>query len=282
MHLMGVQVFHRYSAMPAQHPSALQQQLAAAVDMVGQDNVTGALEVLANLVEWQLEDYVAVKPSDTFVISDTVLAAGGGGSSSLRELVNEAYNAAAAGSSPAAVYLVPACIFAVMLDTHDPNTMEVNKQRASSSSSSSRPDSPDSQADSSSSSTPMDTAADDEMFDAVPDSSSDRSSSSSISQRSISSSSDSPLQRLVKFQLEALTRDAPQDSLAPLAAALQVRSTEHVPAPIKSLLTLKVPAMMVMLERAWWAYQYRSCQHFISLPAACGLLNQQLITHGRL
>jgi hypothetical protein len=206
------QVYSRYSGLPQQQPSSLRQQLQLAADLVAQDQVAAATAVLNDSIEWHLEDFVTSKQSDNSSFSNN----SSGSAASLRVLFGEVIGAGAA-AAPASAYLVPACVYALLLNTCDSATQQLNALS----------DQHDSCSSSSAPGTPMDSgAADDELFEAIDannnTSNADSRSSSSSSSRSIVSSRDSPLQRLVKFQLEQITADAPQDTLAPAAASLQL------------------------------------------------------------
>jgi hypothetical protein len=194
--------------------------LQRAADLVKQEQVAAATAVLNDVIEWHLEDFVTSKQSDNYSFGSSS-SSGGSGGSSLRVLFGEVIGIGA-GAAPAAAYLVPACIYALLLNTADAATQQIvalSAADASRSSSSSLDNG--SSSSSSTPGTPMDSgAADDDMFEAADTDMSSNSRSSS--RRSIVSGRDSPLQRLVKFQLEQLALDAPQDSLAPVAASLQV------------------------------------------------------------
>jgi hypothetical protein len=189
-----------YSALPQAEPNSLQQRLQQCADFASQQQLPAAIQLLDDIIEWQLEDFAGRSlPSGT-------------SSSNLAVTLQQA---SSSGLYPASPYLVPACVYAVLLNLFDPATQEINRRSGSSSSKAGAAESMASP-DSSRPSSPDNTAVDDEdMFDAVD-------SSAALARRSIFSDRDSPLQRLAKFQLEQLEKSAPADELAPVAACLRL------------------------------------------------------------
>lgn len=190
-----------YSALPQADPNSLQQRLQQCADLASQQQLPAAIQLLDDVIEWQLEDFAG-----RGLLS--------GSSSSLAAILQQA---SSSGVCPASPYLVPACVYAVLLNLFDPATQELNRRSGSSSSKAGAAESIASP-DSSRPSSPDNTAGDDEdMFDAVD---SPASLPAALARRSIVSDRDSPLQRLAKFQLEQLEKAAPADELAPVAACL--------------------------------------------------------------
>lgn len=218
---LSVQLYLRYSCPPASHQSSLQRQLLKAATLAEQDDISSATQMLDDLIEWHVEGFMASAPSDNPLLPDQISRSSGGSSGGrLRALLGDIIDAAAA---PGTLFLVPACVYALLLNTHDEATQEIVKATGTVSSVSAADGSSTAGGSSSSSTTPMDTAGED-MFDALDSASSSlqqsSGSSSSSGGRSIVSSKDSTLQRLVKYQLEQLTKEAPQDCLGPAAASL--------------------------------------------------------------
>jgi len=202
-----VQAQLTYSILPPSDLNSLQQRLQQCADLVQQQQLPAAIQVLDDIIEWQLEDFIGAGSLDTS--SNT--------SSSLARVLQELVTSGAAAASPASPYLVPACVYAVLLNLFDPATRIAN--RASSSA-----ESPPGSTEASRASSPDSTATGDEdMFDStsIGSSSSAALAAAAGGRRSIVSDSDSPLQRLAKFQLEQLEKAAPADQLTPVAVCLQ-------------------------------------------------------------
>jgi hypothetical protein len=254
-----LQVQVTYCALPRQHSDCLQQQLQQVADLVSQQQLQAAAQLMDDVIEWQLGDFAASSTS-----SSASSTGSSGTGTSISQLLQAACGAVG-GASPASPYLVPACAYAVLLDTHDTATHAINRRTVSNTgsspatdlaappaggasisgagssgvsstfvpdpASSSSPASPSSS--SSSPGTPMDTAAGDEdLFDALDEGGgalggSEGSSVPAVAAaavrrgRSIVGDKDSPLQRLAKAQLQQLAQAAPPDELAPVAAAMQ-------------------------------------------------------------
>jgi hypothetical protein len=217
-------VYCRYCSPPGSHQSSLQQQLLTAATLAEQDDISSATQVLDHLIEWHLEDFLAAASSDNPVLPDATSSSSSSSSSSsgnghLQALFRNIRDAAAA---PGSLFLVPACIYALLLNTHDAATKDIVTAGCTATTVAAADGS--SSTASSSSPTPMETAGED-MFDALDSASSplqqSDSGSSSSSRQSIVSSKDSTLQRLVKYQLDQLTKEAPQDCLGPAAASLE-------------------------------------------------------------
>lgn len=142
---------------------------------------------------------------------------------------------AGSGSCPVSPYVVPACVYAVLLNLFDPVTQAINRRSSSrkgteaggADSTAADADGSTVSPDSSRPSSPDTTAADDaDMFDTVDSSKSGTNSlspvSAALARRSIATDRDSPLQRLAKFQLEQLEKAAPADELTPVAGCLRL------------------------------------------------------------
>lgn len=204
-----------YSALPQSEPNSLQQRLQQCADLVTQQLLPAAIQLLDDIIQWQLEDFTGADLSSTSSsISST---------SSLPELMQGLVSSSRASTAgPASPYLVPACVYVVLLNLFDAPTQLLNRRSKSSSVTTdgttaaspdaSRANSPDATA-----------TADEELFDAMDDQAeADSSAAAAAAARlGIVSTRDSPLQRLAKFQLEALAKAAPADELTPVAVCLQ-------------------------------------------------------------
>jgi hypothetical protein len=211
-----------YSALTQSDPNSLQQRLQQCADLSAQQQLPAAIQLLDDIIEWQLEDFIG---ADLSSLSNN--------SSSLSDVLQQVVSTGLAAGCPASPYLVPACVYAVLLNLFDPATQAINGKTASSRAATAVSTSgavaadgsaviPNSSTPSSPDSTALD---DDDMFDAAGDPSSSSSTAAlppSLSRRSIVSDIDSPLQRLVKFQLEQLEKAAPADQLAPVAVCLRL------------------------------------------------------------
>jgi hypothetical protein len=199
----------------------LQQRLQQCANLSAQQQLPAAIQLLDDIIEWQLEDFIG---ADLSSLSNN--------SSSMSDLLQQVVSTGLAATCPASPYLVPACVYAVLLNLFDPATQAIIKKTASSRAATAVSTSGTVAADgstvspnSSTPSSPDSTALDDDMFDAAGDPSSSSSTAAfppSLSRRSIVSDSDTPLQRLVKFQLEQLEKAAPADQLAPVAGCLRL------------------------------------------------------------
>lgn len=217
-----------YSALPQSDPNSLQQRLQQCADLVSQQQLPVAIQLLDDVIEWQLEDFVGIDLSNYSSSSSTVA-----------QLLQQVVNSGAAAGCPASPYLVPACVYAVLLDLFDPATQAISRRRrdtisnsstaGSTAGSTAAAEATASSTEASRANSPSSTAADevddDDMFDAVgsiPTPGSSRSVSPALTRRSIVTDQDSPLQRLAKFQLEQLEKAAPADALAPAAVCLRL------------------------------------------------------------
>jgi hypothetical protein len=229
-----------YSALPQSHPNSLQQRLQQCADLAAQQQLPAAIQLLDDIIEWQLEDFTSTNFSSN--------------SSDSNNLATLLQQVAGSGSCPVSPYLVPACVYAVLLNLFDPATQAINKRSSSSkgaeadTAGSTAADAESSTASpgSSRSGSPDATAADDDddMFDAVDSSNSVSNSSSSLpaalARRSIVTDKDSALQRLAKFQLEQLEKSAPADELMSVAGCLRLLLGRKHPV---------VAAMQLLAER---------------------------------